>query len=87
MNWRAFSKMMRTQCSACEVCDVTAVEYRTGYLEVHHILKRRTHRDLRKVESNCMVLCQECHVLMETISKYAAIANVRNGGGVVRLLK
>jgi 5-methylcytosine-specific restriction endonuclease McrA len=78
MNWKAFSKMVRTKRAVCEICGVSASEYRTGYLEVHHVLKRRTHRYAWKDEANCMVLCQECHVLMETVSTYAAVAEERN---------
>ena len=87
MGWRKFSKALHEERSACEVCGITAAEYRTGYLEVHHVLKRRTHRRHKYDKENCMVLCQECHVTLEVVSKYAAIAEMRNniaqiGGGL-----
>lgn len=51
----------------CQCCgyDGTMDDFRI--LEVHHIYGYKNHKDYRNEESNCILLCNECHKLYHNI--------------------
>lgn len=70
-NWTAVSKMCRKFYNNCQWCGVHWKEYYTGYLECHHLGTRGNgnNSEYRLCPMNLIVVCQDCHKLLEPFAK------------------
>jgi hypothetical protein len=80
--WITFRKLILSERGLlCQSCRLPFVKSK---LELHHIKKLSTHRQLRFERSNVFVCCQECHSTLENMEDVAellsAIAETNDSG-------
>jgi predicted HNH restriction endonuclease len=70
-SWAALSKYMRSIYEHCQWCGIHKKDYRTGYLEAHHLGTRGNgnNQEFRTCPFNLIVVCQDCHAMLEPFAK------------------
>lgn len=56
--WPFRQSIIKRDCNKCWKCGEV---FESKYLDVHHLLSRSRFPDYRHEETNCIVLCSECH--------------------------
>lgn len=67
--WAQLSKELRTITPHCQLCG------RTDRLQVHHILSRRTYKDIMYEVDNLIVVCPSCHKYGPTSMHHNSVAS------------
>jgi hypothetical protein len=71
--WKDFSHTLRKSIVNCQWCGTHKFEHPLGYLECHHLgsrgFKRSRNPDYVLCPLNIIVVCQDCHKLLEPFAK------------------
>lgn len=69
--WTAVTRMVRSFIKNCQWCNIHYSRYRLGYLECHHLGTRGygNNSEYRLCPLNLIVVCQECHTMLEPFAK------------------
>jgi hypothetical protein len=84
--WKDFSKALRKYYLNCQWCGKHFSKIRTGYLECHHLghrgYKSTANPKYRMCPFNIIVVCTDCHLLLEPFSKVRVKLTYENDLGV-----
>ena len=84
--WKDFSRNMRKHYTRCQWCGKDSTEVSTGYLECHHLghrgYKSTANPEYRMCPFNIIVVCQDCHTMLEPFAKVRVQLTYDNDLGV-----